>query len=130
MSKEDLTPSETEWLVMEKLWESAVPLTSAEIISRLEGDKKMSPKTVRVLLNRLGQKKIVDYTIDKKDSRVYHYFAVKSKEECLKEKSRHFTESYFKGSRTGAMAALVDSFDLDEGQMKELWDILKEKNKG
>ncbi|MDE6433264.1 MAG: BlaI/MecI/CopY family transcriptional regulator [Lachnospiraceae bacterium] len=130
MSKEDLTPSETEWLVMEKLWESAIPLTSAEIISRLEGDKKMSPKTVRVLLNRLGQKKIVDYTIDKKDSRVYHYFAVKSKEECLKEKSRHFAESYFKGSRTGAMAALVDSFDLDEGQMKELWDILKEKNKG
>lgn len=127
MSKEDLTPSETEWLVMEKLWESDVPLTSAEIISRLESEKKMSPKTVRVLLNRLGQKKIVDYMIDKKDSRVYHYFPVKSKEECLKEKSRHFTDSYFKGNRAGAMAALVESFALNEAQMKELWEILEKK---
>ncbi len=127
MSKEDLTPSETEWLVMEKLWESDVPLTSAEIISRLEGEKKMSPKTVRVLLNRLGQKKIVDYTIDKKDSRVYHYFPVKSKEECLKEKSRHFANSYFKGNWAGAMAALVESFALNEEQMEELWEILEKK---
>lgn len=127
MSKEDLTPSETEWLVMEKLWESAIPLTSAEIISRLESGKKMSPKTVRVLLNRLGQKKIIDYNIDKKDSRVYHYFPIKSKEECLKEKSRHFADSYFKGNRAGAMAALVDSFELSDNQMKELWDILEKK---
>ena len=127
MSKEDLTPSETEWLVMEELWKSQVPLTSSEIISRLKEVKEMSPKTVRVMLNRLVQKRIIDYTIDKRDSRVYHYFAVKAKEECLREKSRRFADSYFGGSGSGALAALVDSFELNEEQMRELRDILDRK---
>lgn len=125
MSNKDLTPSETEWLVMEILWESAIPLTSLEVIRGLEGVKEMSPKTVRVLLNRLYQKGIIDYTIDKKDSRVYHYFPIKTKEECLKEKSRRFTKSYFSGNKMGALAALIQTCDLTEEQIKELEAILE-----
>lgn len=125
MSNKDLTPSETEWLVMEILWESVIPLTSLEIIKRLEGTKEMSPKTVRVLINRLYQKGIIDYTIDKKDSRVYHYFAIKAKEECLQEKSRKFTDSYFSGNKMGALAALIQTCDLTREQIKELEAILE-----
>lgn len=125
MSNKDLTPSETEWLVMEILWESAIPLTSSEVIRGLEGVKEMSPKTVRVLLNRLYQKGIIDYTIDKKDSRVYHYFPIKTKEECLMEKSRRFTKSYFSGNKMGALAALIQTCDLTEEQIKELEAILE-----
>lgn len=125
MSDKDLTPSETEWLVMEILWESAVPLTSLEIIKQLEGVKEMSPKTVRVLINRLYQKGIIDYTIDKNDSRVYHYFAIKAKEECLQEKSRRFTKSYFSGNKLGALATLIQNCDLTEEQIQELQAILE-----
>lgn len=129
MAKQDMTPSETEWLVMEIIWESSVPLTSLEIIKRLEGTKEMSPKTVRVLINRLYQKGIIDYTVDKKDSRVYHYFSLKNKEECLAEKSRRFTESYFSGNKTNALAALIRNCELTEDQIGELEAIL-EKSKG
>ncbi|MDE6759454.1 MAG: BlaI/MecI/CopY family transcriptional regulator [Lachnospiraceae bacterium] len=129
MPQIDITPSETEWLVMEILWESTVPLTSMEIIKRLQNVKKMSPKTVRVLINRLYQKGIIDYTIDKKDARVYHYFAVKLKNECLQEKSRRFTESYFSGNKTNALAALIQNCDLTEEQINELEELL-EKSKG
>lgn len=125
MAKQDLTPSETEWLVMEVLWSSTVPVTSSEIIKRLESVKKMSSKTVRVLINRLYQKGIIDYTIDKKDTRVYHYFAVKSKEKCLQEKSRKFAESYFSGNKTNALAALIQNCDLTEEQIGELEAILE-----
>lgn len=129
MPQIDITPSETEWLVMEVLWESTVPLTSMEIIKRLQDVKKMSPKTVRVLINRLYQKGIIDYTIDKKDARVYHYFAVKPKKECLQEKSRRFTESYFSGNKTNALAALIQNCDLTKEQIDELEAIL-ERSKG
>ncbi|MCI8508505.1 MAG: BlaI/MecI/CopY family transcriptional regulator [Lachnospiraceae bacterium] len=129
MPQIDSTPSETEWLVMEILWESTVPLTSMEIIKRLQDVKKMSPKTVRVLINRLYQKGIIDYTIDKKDARVYHYFAVKLKNECLQEKSRRFTESYFSGNKTNALAALIQNCDLTKEQIDEL-EALLEKSKG
>lgn len=129
MSKRDLTPSETEWLVMEVLWTSTIPLTSLEIIRRLEGVREMSPKTVRVLINRLYQKGLIDYTIDKKDMRVYHYFVLKSKAECLREKSRRFTESYFAGNKANALAALIQNCDLTEEQIGELEAVL-EKSKG
>lgn len=129
MSKMDITPSETEWLVMEILWESIVPMTSMEIIQRLRDVKEMSPKTVRVLINRLYQKGIIDYTIDKKDARVYHYFPVKLKDECLQEKSRRFAESYFLGNKTNALAALIQNCDLTQEQIGELEAIL-EKSKG
>ena len=106
MKREEMSPSESEWMIMEVLWASSIPLTSQEIIRRVQ-DKKMSAKTVRVLLNRLRQKGIVDYLNDKEDARVYHYFALKTKDECEKEKSRRFVESYFAGNQTNALAALL-----------------------
>lgn len=129
MLKQDLTPSETEWMIMEVLWSGSVPMTSSEIIKKLESVKKMSPKTVRVLINRLYQKGIIDYTVDKRDTRVYHYFAVKSKKKCLQEKSRKFAESYFSGNKANALAALIQNCDLTEEQIEELETILQ-KGKG
>ena len=98
-------PSETEWQVMEIVWASKGSLTSQEIIKEMEqGDKSLSPKTVRVLINRLCQKQILDFQVDERDSRVYHYYATRNRDECLKEKSRHFADSYFAGNQARALA--------------------------
>ena len=92
------TPSENEWIIMEILWNQDTNLTAAEIIQKLKGIKDVSPKTIRVLINRLLKKGIIDYQVDAKDSRIYHYFPVKSKETCLAEKSEQFLISYFVGN--------------------------------
>ncbi len=119
------TPSETEWQVMEIVWASNESLTSQEIIKEMEqGDKSLSPKTIRVLINRLCQKQILDYTVDERDSRIYHYYAVKTKEECLKAKSRHFADSYFAGNQAHALATLITGAHLTDAQMKELIKLL------
>ena len=34
---EETMPSESEWLIMEVLWESGTPLTSMEVLNRLQG---------------------------------------------------------------------------------------------
>ena len=86
----------------------------------------MSPRMVRVLLNRLWQKGVLSYTVDEHDLRVYHYSVQKSKEECQKEKSRKFVDSYFEGSMKNAMAALLQSADLTEEQFRELEEILEQ----
>ncbi len=127
MEKEEITPSE--WLIMEVLWASNTPLTSSEVIKKMQGNVDMSARMVRVLMNRLSQKDILGYTVDEHDSRVYHYYVLKQKEECVKEKSRKFVDSYFSGSGTNAMAALLQSFDLTVEQIEELEEIL-EKSKG
>ena len=125
MAKEEITPSE--WQIMEVLWESGTPLTSAEVYKRMQGNVDMSQRMVRVLMNRLNQKDILGYTVDEHDARVYHYYVRKPREECVKEKSRRFVDSYFSGSGTNAMMALLQSFDLTDEQIKELEEILEKK---
>lgn len=128
MGEEEQTPSESEWMVMEILWASENPMTSKEVINELRKENSMTPKMVRVLINRLCEKGLLSYTVDSDDKRVYHYSVTKSKEDCLKEKSKRFVDSYFSGNKTNAMAALLQSFALTDEQIKELEEIL-EKSK-
>lgn len=125
---EETMPSESEWLIMEILWESGTPLTSMEVLNRLQGKSDMTLRMVRVLMSRLSQKGLLGFTIDENDARVYHYQAIKSKEECLSEKSNRFVNSYFAGNRTNAVAALLHGVTLTDEQIKELEEIL-EKSK-
>lgn len=129
MGKEEQTPSESEWMVMEILWASESSMTSKEVIHELRKQNSMTPKMVRVLINRLCEKGLLSYTVDPDDKRVYHYSVTKSKEDCLKEKSKRFVDRYFKGNQTSAVAALIQSVSLTEKQIMELEEIL-EKSKG
>lgn len=133
MAKEETTPSESEWLIMEVFWAGGTPLTSSEVIKRLQKSVSMTPRMVRVLINRLCEKGLLTYTVDADDKRVYHYSVRKTKEECLREKSRRFVDSYFSGDKTTAAAALLQSFALTDEQIRELEEILeksKENKKG
>lgn len=124
MAKEEITQSE--WQIMEVIWADELPLTSSEVYKRLQEDVDMSQRMVRVLMNRLNQKDILGYTVDEQDSRVYHYYALKSKAECVEEKTRRFVESYFKGSQKNAMAALLQNAKLTKEQLRELEEILEQ----
>lgn len=79
--KEEQTPSESEWLIMEILWANEGPMTSKEVIHELQVQNSMTPKMVRVLMNRLCEKGLLSYKVDSNDKRVYHYFVMKSKED-------------------------------------------------
>lgn len=125
MDKET-TPSQSEWLIMEIFWAHATSLTAREVIQEIEDRSDMSPRMVRVLINRLCKKGVLSYTVDENDSRIYHYSVMKSKEQCQKEKSRKFVESYFEGSQKNAMAALLQSAKLTKDQFRELEDILEQ----
>lgn len=133
MKKSENSPSESEWSIMEILWAEQATLTSLEIIHKMPEGCCMTSKMVRVLLNRLCQKGIVGYEQDSTDHRVYHYYALKTREECLKEKSRRFIDSYCGGNGSQALAALLCASELTEEQIKELEEILEQsrgKGKG
>lgn len=122
-------PTESEWQIMEVLWNHKTPMTSKAVIMELQKTNTMKPKMVRVLMNRLCEKGLLAYTVDSNDKRVYHYSVLRTREECLKEKTRRFTNSYFSGNTKvaaeNAMAALIQSFDLTNEQIEELEGILK-----
>ena len=51
--EKETSPSQSEWLVMEVLWASDNSLTAREVIEKMKDNADMSPRMVRVLLNRL-----------------------------------------------------------------------------
>ena len=127
MGKET-TPSETEWLVMEVIWNSGGDITASEIIRTLKDSLKVSARTIRVLINRLLAKGVIRYEVDQKDSRVYHYYVVKSKEECLAEKHERCVRTSVGGHSTLAVASFIEKAHLSDEQFQEL-ELLVEKMK-
>lgn len=126
----ETTPSENEWLVMEVIWKENRPITASEIIEKLKGVLDISQKTIRVMIGRLVAKGVLDYTIDKNDARIYHYFPQKTKDECLNMKSRRFVKNYFGGDASLAVASFLKSGEITEEQLAELESLvesLKEK---
>lgn len=121
----ETTPSETEWLVMEVIWSSDGDITASEIIQTLKGTLEVSARTIRVLINRLLAKGVIRYEVDKKDSRVYHYYVVKSKEECLAEKQDRFVRNYFGGNSSLAVASFLERSRLSDEQFLELEQLVE-----
>ncbi len=124
MGKET-TPSETEWLVMEVIWASEGGITASEIIQDLEGSLKVSARTIRVLINRLLAKGVIRHQVDEKDSRVYHYYVVKSREECLAEKQERFVRNFFGGNSTLAVASFIENSHLSDEQFSQLEQLVE-----
>ena len=126
MNKERITPTESEWLIMEAIWEIGDGATSAEIIRKIHEVDDMTVRTIRVLITLLIKKGLLTYTVDEHDSRVYHYYALRSKEECVEDKSRDFADSYFHGDKTLAAAAFLQGLVLTDEQIAELTAILEQ----
>jgi len=129
MPREEQLPSESEWMIMEVLWRCGHDLTSSEITDRLPRSSKMTQRMVRVLINRLCKKGMLTYTVDPDDSRVYHYKALRGRDECQKAKSSAFANSYFEGNRLSAAFALLDKEQLSEEQINELENIIANARK-
>ena len=108
MGREEMLPSESEWLIMETLWSCGHDLTSAEITDRLPKTSSMTQRMVRVLINR-----------------VYHYTATKGRDELRREKSREFIDSYFEGNRLGAAFAFLEDGKLTNEQIDALEEIVR-----
>ncbi len=130
MNREEMLPTEREWLIMDAVWDSDGRPTSAEILNRIDEAAKLDARTERVLLHHLCRKGLLGYVVDEHDSRVYHYYPLRTREECLREKSRDFIDTYFRGSSSIAVAALLKSAKFTDEQLKELEAILKSRKDG
>lgn len=121
----ETTPSETEWLVMKVIWNAEGDIIASEIIQNLKGTLDVTARTIRVLINRLLSKGVIGYKVDEKDSRVYHYYALKTKEECLSEKQNRFVRNYFGGNSTLAVASFIEKSRLSREQLSELEQLVE-----
>jgi BlaI family penicillinase repressor len=113
--------SETEWEVMNVVWEQA-PCSASQIIAALDGrGPGRHPKTVKAFLNRLVRKKALGYTME---GRAYLYYPLVRQSECAEAASQSFLERVFGGSMKPMLAHFVARKRLSREEIRELKKLL------
>jgi predicted transcriptional regulator len=116
--------SDAEWTVMRVLWGCKGSMTSAEVVAAVNDGR--SPQTIKTLLQRLVAKSFVAYTVDVADSRVYHYSAAKSEEECVQLENKRFMELYYRGSASRLIASFMKEAELSDEEIERFQTALNE----
>ena len=113
--------SDSEVEILRVLWESAEPLTLAEIRIELSKRTPWEDSTIKTLLRRLCEKGAV--LQEKK--KVFCYSPVITEAEYEKYCTQKLIDRLYKGSAKNLVAALVHEQKLTEEDLTELWDLLK-----
>jgi len=117
--------TESEWIVMKKIWDQGSRSTN-QIIEDLKEGSDWKPSTIKTLLNRLVVKGALRY---RKDGRFFVYFPLVTSEECRRAESRSFLKRMYDGSVKMLVSNFLDSEGMDAGDIAELKAMLDEKER-
>jgi BlaI family penicillinase repressor len=112
--------SESEWAVMEVLWESA-PRTASEVAKVLRGQTGWAENTVRTLLTRLVEKGALQ--ISEGGAAKLYAPAVK-REDCVEAESESFLGRIFQGAAKPLLIHFARNAHLTPEEVRELKKIL------
>ena len=115
--------SEAEWEVMKVLWKNS-PKTANEIVEELKGKTHWKRETIRTLINRLVQKKVLGF---EKRGRQYHYFPRITEAEGIKAEAKSFVKRIGGASIEPMLAAFVEEEHLSIEKITRLRQLLDEK---
>ncbi|WP_454861792.1 penicillinase repressor BlaI [Peribacillus frigoritolerans] len=125
MEKNIPSISESEWEIMNVLWDKS-PQTANDIILSLQESTNWKPKTIRTLLDRLVQKDVVGVN---KDQRVYTFYPLYSQEECQRAETESFIKRIYGGTMKSMLVQFIHEDTLSDDDINELRTILNKKPK-
>ncbi|MFC3882105.1 penicillinase repressor BlaI [Bacillus songklensis] len=125
MEKNIPSISESEWEIMNVLWDKA-PQTANDIILSLQESTDWKPKTIRTLLDRLVQKGVVGVN---KNLRVYTFYPLYTQEECQRAETESFIKRIYGGTLKSMLAQFIQEDALSDDDINELRFILDKKPK-
>ncbi len=126
MSKELPRIAESEWRIMQVLWEKG-PQTANEVVGALAGEVHWKPRTVKTLIRRLVKKGAVGF---QEEGLRYRYSALVAESECVRSETKSFVRRVYQGAMKPALAAFLEHAELSPQEIEELQDILEQKRKG
>ena len=115
--------SDAELDLMEVLWATSEPLTSAEVGERLEAQRGWSMATVKTMLGRLAAKGAITH---REDGRRFLYSPAIEREAYVGSESRRFVERLFGGRLSPLVARLAEEDGLDAKDIAEIEALLRE----
>lgn len=119
--KKQIKLSESEWAVMQKLWDDP-PRTMMQLTRDLEEDKGWAKTTVMTLLNRMEAKGAVRW---EEGGRARLYFPAVERDDLAAQEARGFIDRVYQGSVGTMVNSLIEDRTLSKSDIDELYDILR-----
>lgn len=115
-----MTLNNSEWIIMEKLWER--PYTMMQLFHLLKEETGWSKSTVVTMLGRMVDKGVIAY---KEGDKAREYYPLLKQEDVAASETKNLIDKVFHGSVNMMMNTLVKSKTLSNDEIKELQAILK-----
>lgn len=117
--------SEAEYKVMRIVWQHA-PVSTNEIVEKLETTTSWNPKTIQTLIKRLVTKHALTY---EKRGRVFVYTPLVGENEYVSQESNSFLKKYYNGNISAMLSAYLDNDELSEADIRDLRRLLDQRSK-
>ena len=121
MGKESIILQQSEWYIMEKLWEES-PRTIVQLYHALEVDPGWSKSTVNTLLGRMVDKGIIYY---EDGGKARQYYPKVRREDAAHAETESLLKRVYQGSVSLMMSTLVKKNALSDEEIDELYEILR-----
>ena len=117
--------SKTELKVLEVIWQGH-PVSSNEIIERLNQQGEWHEKTVKTLISRLVKKQAISF---QKENRRYLYSPLISEENYQMQQSTSLISGFFKGKVSPLIAMFAQHNQLKKEDIQELKQLIDDWEK-
>ena len=116
----------SEWRVLEAVWELGT-VGAAAVIAAVQPRTKWNHRTIRTLLNRLVQKRVL--AVSKAEGRnVYRCRLARS--ECVREETQSFLEKVFHGSARELLLHFAECEQITAADLDRLRALLAQERPG
>lgn len=119
--KEEIKVTNSEWYVMNCLWEKS-HLSLMQLVPLLKESAGWSKSTSATMVRRMTEKDLIGY---EENSKTKYFFPKVKKQDVVVQETRDFLQRIYDGSVGMMMSALVRQNDLSQEDILELQEILK-----
>lgn len=119
--KEEIKVTNSEWYVMNCLWEKS-HLSLMQLVPLLKESAGWSKSTSATMVHRMTEKDLIGY---EENGKTKYFFPKVKKQDVVVQETRDFLQRIYDGSVGMMMSALVRQNDLSQEDILELQEILK-----
>lgn len=125
MKKDDLELFESEWAILQKVWELE-PCTAPTVQETLRDEKGWAYTTVKTMMDRMVKKRLLK---TEKIRHLYLYSSVVTKSQARKSEIARTLKRAFDGTFTPMMQFLIENDQLSEEEYIFLEKLIKKRKR-
>ncbi len=121
MEDNNIQLTNTEWSVMECFWDES-PRTAMQVVKYLSENKGWAKSTTMTMLGRMEKKGLITAEVSGKHK---VYTSSVKQGDAIRNETNSFLDKVYKGSVGMMINAMVNTNDLSDDDINELYDTLK-----